>query len=62
MQLPNFDAMYKDMAKDLAHSVTCGQYGRKQAVDPEQCLRRGWPKCHGQTMSLDSTPQREVAK
>jgi hypothetical protein len=38
----------------LPNSVTCRQCGRKQAVNPEECLRHGWPKCHGQTMSLDS--------
>jgi hypothetical protein len=54
MNLPNFDAMYKEMAAGLPNSVTCLQCGRQQTVNPEYCLRRGWPKCHGQTMALDS--------
>jgi hypothetical protein len=53
MNLPNFDAMYKDMAAGLPKSVKCSECGRKLDVDPELCLRYGWPKCCGYTMSLD---------
>lgn len=61
MKLPDFDAMYKDMAATLPNSVRCSQCGRTQIVNPEDCLRRGWPKCHGHTMLLDSPSQSDAA-
>lgn len=33
--------------------VWCKTCGRSQKVDPAQCLRTGWPICHGATMSLN---------
>jgi hypothetical protein len=53
-RLPNFDAMYKDMAETLPNTVHCDKCDRYQTVDPAQCLRRGWPQCCGQTMVLKS--------
>jgi len=55
LKLPNlnFDAMYQDMARGMPDQVTCRTCGTTQKVDPAHCLRHGWPKCCGATMSLD---------
>lgn len=43
--------------------VWCTVCERMQRVDGAQCLRSGWPKCCGYTMTLDSPRERAaVAK
>lgn len=55
--------LYDDLA--TAHpklrrgKVWCHECGREQSVDPAQCLRSGWPMCHGETMSIDSPAERK---
>jgi hypothetical protein len=49
-KLPDIDAMYEKMAKDLEHYCTCRQCKRQVEIDPADCLRNGWPKCCGLTM------------
>lgn len=39
--------------------VWCHTCGATQRVDSVSCLQRGWPKCCGYTMSLDSPAERE---
>ncbi len=38
--------------------VWCSTCGRKQAVNSATCLRSGWPKCCGRTMTIDSPEER----
>jgi hypothetical protein len=38
--------------------VWCITCGREMNVDPEFCVRHGWPKCCGQTMTIDSPGDR----
>lgn len=33
--------------------VWCRSCGTEQEVDPAGCLRNGWPKCCGHTMTID---------
>lgn len=33
--------------------VWCRTCGREQRVDSAECLRYGWPKCCGYTMTID---------
>lgn len=33
--------------------VWCRECGRSERVDSAHCLRTGWPKCCGYTMSID---------
>lgn len=33
--------------------VLCVKCGTFKDVDAAKCLREGWPKCHGATMSID---------
>lgn len=39
--------------------VWCYQCGRTQRVDSADCLQRGWPKCCGSTMGIDSPEERQ---
>ena len=38
--------------------VWCRICGRSRKVDSAECLRTGWPKCCGQTMTIDSPKER----
>jgi len=40
--------------------VWCRNCGASERVDSATALRRGWPKCCGQTMTIDSPDEREV--
>jgi hypothetical protein len=40
--------------------VWCTVCGRMERVDAAHCLRHGWPKCCGYTMTIDS-PQWRAA-
>lgn len=62
-KLPNFDAMYRDMADTPQLSrgqVWCKSCGTMLKVNSAQCLKTGWPKCCGYTMTLDS-PEEQAA-
>lgn len=37
----------------LAGKVWCGRCGRPRTVDAAKCLRDGWPKCCGTTVSIE---------
>jgi len=57
-KLPDLDTIYRDMtssSRQMARGqVWCYQCGRTQKVDTTHCLRHGWPKCCGQTMSISN--------
>lgn len=64
---PKFEQMVKrstDLHETLAQSdpslelgmVYCGKCRRAMKVDSAECLRKGWPKCCGGTMSLARAP------
>jgi len=38
--------------------VWCFKCGRSQKVNTAECFRSGWPKCCGETMSIDSPEER----
>lgn len=40
--------------------VWCTVCGRSQEVDGADCLRHGWPVCHGFTMTIDSPEERSA--
>jgi len=42
--------------------VWCTTCGSSQAVNPAECLRTGWPKCCGYTMTIDSPEERAEFK
>ena len=38
--------------------VWCRTCGKSQKVDSSNCIRDGWPKCCGYTMTIDSPEER----
>lgn len=40
--------------------VWCKSCGRSQKVNGADCLRFGWPKCHGATMTIDSPEEQKT--
>ncbi len=38
--------------------VWCRTCGFTMSVDSGLCLANGWPKCHGQTMTIDAPEER----
>lgn len=36
------------------NKVWCRSCGKEQKVDSAVCLQKGWPKCCGYTMTIDS--------
>lgn len=52
---PTMNWAKQAVAKDHSLSaglVWCRECGRRRSVDSAKCLRQGWPKCCGATMSL----------
>lgn len=47
-----YDTIAKSHPSLLAGVVWCGRCQRPRTVDPAKCLRDGWPKCCGVTVSL----------
>jgi hypothetical protein len=39
--------------------VWCTTCGRSQAVNVSECMKIGWPKCCGYTMTIDSPEERK---
>lgn len=39
--------------------VWCQSCTITKEINPELCLRTGWPKCCGQTMTIDSPEERK---
>lgn len=46
---------HKSLRRGQVWCTTCG-YSRK--VDSSDCLKLGWPKCCGYTMTIDSPEER----
>lgn len=57
-----YDAMAKSHPKLARGQVWCRSCGRSALVAAADCLRRGWPECCGETMSLDSPEERKQLK
>ena len=48
----------KSHAKLMRGQVWCRSCGDTKFVDPVAALRKGWPKCCGATMTIDSPQER----
>lgn len=44
-----------DQPKELDTTVICDKCQRQERVSFEECMRKGWPVCHGHTMRMDET-------
>jgi hypothetical protein len=40
------------------NKVWCRICGREEDVDSARCMKEGWPKCCGETMTIDSPEER----
>lgn len=63
IKLPPVERLYSEIAAipQLARGlVWCTKCGRKQIVKAGYCLRYGWPKCCGYTMTIDSPEERRA--
>jgi hypothetical protein len=60
--LANSLSLHERIAADVPQlrrgMVWCRICGRSERVDSANALRHGWPKCHGQTMTIDSPEER----
>lgn len=58
--------IYDDIAASVPQlsrgKVWCLTCGKEQRVDSRKCLRSGWPKCCGYTMTIDSPAERAARK
>lgn len=57
-----YNAIAESHKKLQRGQVWCRQCGATKHVDPVKCLRHGWPKCCGYTMTIDApeeTPEAE---
>lgn len=55
-----YEAMVGEVPKlrrGVVWCVTCGNWRR---VNAAYCLRNGWPKCCGATMTIDSPAERDA--
>lgn len=56
-----FDRTAEPTDKLRRGRVWCRTCGRSEAVDSAECLRSGWPKCCGYTMTIDAPDERKGA-
>lgn len=47
-----YDAIAASHPSLLSGKVWCGRCGKSRTVDAARCLREGWPKCCGVTVSI----------
>lgn len=52
------EALAKSHSKLSRGRVWCRKCSRSQSVDAADCLRRGWPECCGETMTIDAPNER----
>lgn len=54
------DKIAREIPQIRRGMVWCRSCGRSQRVDGAECLRSGWPKCCGYTMTIDSPSERAL--
>ena len=61
--LNNVSNLHQNVVNDVPAlkrgQVWCRQCGASLKVDSAECLRSGWPKCCGATMTIDAPCERE---
>ena len=60
-QPDRYDRIARATAKLKRGMVWCKTCGRSQKVNSGECMRYGWPKCCGHTMTIDSLEERKEA-
>jgi hypothetical protein len=65
MKIPDLSRIHENIANNSPKlrrgMVWCVKCGRSQQVDAANCLAQGWPKCCGETMTIDSPGERRGA-
>lgn len=54
-----FNKTTNDVPQLKRGKVWCTVCGKVEKVNSSECLREGWPKCCGYTMTLDSPEERK---
>lgn len=66
MKVKQFDELARGIVEEVPSlqrgRVWCLLCGHTEAVDAVQCLREGWPKHCGVTMTIDSPEERQARK
>lgn len=60
MKLFPYEKVAADIPQLARGMVWCTVCGRSESVNGADCLRNGWPKCHGFTMTIDSPDERRA--
>jgi hypothetical protein len=55
-------SMVEDIPQLKRGIVWCTVCGKSQNVKSANCLSKGWPKCCGYTMTIDSPEERKALK
>jgi len=58
----NFDPIVKSTPQLARGKVWCRTCRRELSVDSGDCMRNGWPKCCGYTMTIDHPDTWKEAK
>jgi hypothetical protein len=56
----DFDGLVERVPQLRRGIVWCTKCGASQPVNSGACLRSGWPKCCGYTMTIDSPEERSA--
>lgn len=56
------DTLAQSHASLRRGQVWCTRCGASQQVDSAECLRNGWPRCCGATMTIDSPEERNARR
>ena len=55
-----YENVTKSLNKLHRGRVWCRTCGQSQRVDSAHCIRNGWPKCCGETMTIDSPEEQRA--
>jgi hypothetical protein len=56
----DFERLAQEIPQLRRGRVWCTSCGCSRQVDSVDCLRHGWPKCCGYTMTIDSPEERKA--
>lgn len=66
LRLLDKESFYRSVTRSVPQLdrgiVWCHTCGREEKVNAAACLRSGWPKCCGETMSIDSPGERKALR
>jgi hypothetical protein len=57
-----YDEITRSHPSLIRGRVWCTRCTAWKDIDAAKCLKEGWPRCHGATMTIDSPPERKAAE